>query len=411
MTGKIEAQTPERQPESEATRARRMAAMRRRKHNMCLTYVFFAIVAVFALVNLIVPTREFSESENRKLAQRPAFSMSALADGSYFSDLNSYYADQFFARDRWISMRLWEDQLLGRKESGGVYLGHDGYLIGKPETPDADALERTASAIEGFASAHEGLEVRMMLVPDAASVLQDKLPKNAPVRDQLADIAAVEARFGETVRFLPVADALKEHASEQLYYRTDHHWTSLGAYYAFSAAAGGLGIDAPVSDYQVYTVSDRFQGTLASKSGSRSSKDAIQIYTPLGTDVQYYVNYPDTQTKTRSMYVSGKLEEKDQYTVFFGGNHPVVELHTTAGNGKSLLVFKDSYANCFMQFLTPYYENIIMVDPRYYYDDVNTLITSNGITDVLFLYSADTYLKDTALADVLNASLEAAAEE
>lgn len=90
--------------------------------------------------------------------------------------------------------------------------------------------------------------------------------------------------------------------------------------------------------------------------------------------------------------------------MFFGGNHPLVEIRTTANNGRNLLVFKDSYANSFIQFLYPYFQNIIMVDPRYYYDDIETSITSYGITDVLFLYSADTLLADTNLADTLNAA-------
>lgn len=409
MNEKTESHAPVSRAESDVRQAKKQASARRRTHNTRLAFVFLAIVAVFTIVNLLVRDRDFSENENRKLAQRPAFSMAALADGSYFSDLTAYYSDQFFGRDGWITIRLWEDQLLGRKESGGVYLGRDGYLLAKPEAPDAAALERTAAAITDFAAAHPDAPMRMMLVPDAAAILPGKLPKNAPVRDQLEDIAAVEARLSGTVQFLPVADALREHAGEEIYYRTDHHWTSLGAYYAFSAAAADMGITAPVSDYQVYLVSDSFQGTLSSKSGSHSSRDQIQVYVPQGIDSEYYVNYPDTQTKSASLYVSSHLQDKDQYTVFFGGNHPVVEIHTTCGNGKNLLVFKDSYANCFMQFLTPYYENIIMIDPRYYYDDLETLFSSSGITDVLFLYSADTLLKDTSLADVLTASLETGA--
>ena len=408
MNETTEAQAPIAQPVESGRSARKQAAVRRRTHNTRLALVFLAIVAVFAIVNLLVRDREFSENENRKLAQRPVFSMDALADGSYFLELTTYYSDQFFARDGWISLRLREDLLLGRKESGGVYLGKDGYLLAKPETPDAAALERTVAAITSFAAAHADVPMRMMMVPDAAAVISDKLPKNAPVRDQLADIASVETQLGGAVQFLPVADALTAHADEEIYYRTDHHWTSLGAYYAFNAVAADMGISAPAREYQVYPVSDSFQGTLSSKSGSHSSRDKIQVYVPQGTDSDYYVNYPDTQTKTGSLYVSDCLQDKDQYTVFFGGNHPVVEIHTTCGSGRNLLVFKDSYANCFMQFLTPYYENIVMIDPRYYYDDVATVFNAYEITDVLFLYSADTFLKDTSLADVLTTSLEAA---
>ena len=127
-------------------------------------------------------------------------------------------------------------------------------------------------------------------------------------------------------------------------------------------------------------------------------------YTPEETDVEYYVYYPDTDEKTTSLFNSEALNQKDQYTVFFGGNHPLVEIHTTADTDKSLLIFKDSYANSFVQFLYPYYENIIMIDPRYYYDNPESVLKSQKITDVLILYSADTVMTDTALADCLNTS-------
>ena len=115
----------------------------------------------------------------------------------------------------------------------------------------------------------------------------------------------------------------------------------------------------------------------------------------------YYVTYSDSTQRICSLYQSECLNVKDKYTVFFGGNHPKVEISTTANNERVLLLFKDSYANSFVQFLTPYYQKIIMIDPRYYYDSLDSILTSEGVTDVLFLYSADTFLRDTALADVL----------
>ena len=108
------------------------------------------------------------------------------------------------------------------------------------------------------------------------------------------------------------------------------------------------------------------------------------------------------------MFVSSALDTKDKYTVFFGGNHPLVTLKTTANTGKVLLLFKDSYANCFVQFLIPYYDQIVMVDPRYYYDNADQLITQRAVTDVLFLYKDSTFIADTALSDTLNAGLRSA---
>ena len=164
-----------------------------------------------------------------------------------------------------------------------------------------------------------------------------------------------------------------------------------------------MGIASPVSSYDIYTVTDSFEGTLSSKSGSHKTTDTIQIYEAKQQD-SYYVTYSDSTDRVCSIYKSAALETKDKYTVFFGGNHPKVEINTTADNERVLLLFKDSYANSFVQFLLPYYQKIIMIDPRYYYDNLDTILTSEGVTDVLFLYSADTFLKDTALSDVLEAT-------
>ena len=294
--------------------------------------------------------------------------------------------------------------ILGNRESSNVFFGKNGYLLSKPVVPDAKTVSGTEAAINAFAGRHSDLKVNFLMVPDAASILTDKLPSNAPVEDQISDIRGFENVLDSRIGIVDAIGVMQKNKEQKIYYKTDHHWTSLGAYEVFLGAANQLGIDTPITENSIYTVSDSFQGTLASRSGRHTSRDSIEIYQPDGTDVEYYVTYPDTGEKNTSMFVSEKLKEKDQYQVFFGGNHPLVEIRTTANNGRNLLVFKDSYANSFMQFLYPYFQNIIMVDPRYYYDDIETAITSYGITDVLFLYSADTLLLDTNLTDTLNAS-------
>ena len=380
----------------------RKAQQRRRFHNVILAGVFLLILLVFFLINLATKDRDFSDAENRNLAQKPAFSLSSLADGSYFSALSDYTSDQFFGRDKWMSLKLRAETLMGRKDASGIFLGHDDYLLSAPETPDSDALSRTISTINQFAADHSDLSMRMMLVPDAAMILSDKLPKNAPVRNQLQDISDIADKLSGSIQFLDAASALSSHADEYIYYKTDHHWTSLGAYYAFSACSGQLGIASPVANYDIYTVSDRFEGTLSSKSGSHKTTDTVQVYIPQ-SQIRYYVTYSDSSQRICSIYQSSALESKDKYTVFFGGNHPKVEISTTADNQRVLLLFKDSYANSFVQFLLPYYQKIIMIDPRYYYDNLDAILTTENVTDVLFLYSADTFVKDTALADVLEA--------
>lgn len=351
----------------------------------------------FALVNALARDREYSPAENRKLAQLPKFSLSALTDGSYFAAWEDYLADQFVGRDTWITLNLQASRLLGAKEAGGVYLCADDYLMEPPAAPDEEALKRNLDAINAFAARHENLQHCMSVVPNAACVMAEKLPANAPVRDQRQDIQDIAARV-QGVSFLNVTDALAQHADEAIYYRTDHHWTSLGAYYAFSDMAAGLGIEQPSEEYDVYPVTDSFEGTLASKSGCHAVTDVIELYVPK-TDIEYYVTVDGERTAT--MYDREKLEEKDQYAVFLGGNDARVDITTTAETGRTLLIFKDSYANCFLQFLLPYYDRIILLDARYYYGDADSVISREGVTDVLFLYNANTFLTDRVLADVL----------
>ncbi len=386
------------------SRFRRKMARNRRAHQQFLIRFAAAAVALGFLINLVVPSKKFSAGENRNLAQRPALSAEALKSGSWFSDFDTYYADQFVGRDFWMTLDFTVNYMLGQREFSNVYTGRDGYLLSAPETPDETAVQNTVAAVNSFAQAYPDVPVSMMVVPDAASVIADRLPAHVSLRNQATDILRMESGLDNRVQRIDAATALKLHTSQQLYYRTDHHWTSLGAYVGFLNAASVLGIDSELLEYKAHTVSDSFQGTLSSKSGDHRQRDTIEVYEAEGSDVLYVVNYPEEQFRSRSVFVSDRLNEKDQYTVFFGGNHSVVEIQTTNDNGRNLLIFKDSYANCFVQFLLPYYETITMIDPRYYYGDVSQDMRNYAVTDVLFLYSMDTLAQDTSLADALNLS-------
>lgn len=383
-------------------RSRRLAYQRARlQQGLLMSVILLGTILCLTLGSLLTPDRTYSDSENRKLAQFPKLSWSAVKDGSWFSDLESYTADQFAGRDFWIALRLRFLKLTGQKESNGVYLCSGDYLMEPPADPPQDS--RNVEAINAFAARHTDLRLNMAVIPNAACILADKLPKNAPVRDQSADLTALAGSL-QGISFLDVSAALSAHTNEQLYYRTDHHWTSLGARYAFEAMAAQLGIPQPVQNYDTYTVSTTFEGTLASRSGSHAAYDTVELYVPQ-TDVEYYVSYGDAAETSATIYDRSALDQKDKYTVFFGGNYPRVDVYTTAETGKTLLLFKDSYANCLMQLLYPYYDHIILIDPRYYYyDNVESVISREQVTDVLFLYNANTYFEDTSLADVLNVS-------
>ena len=363
-----------------------------------ITAVF---VILLLLLTLIIPDRSFSPNENRNLAGRPHFSIGSLKDGSFFEGLASHMSDQFFLRDWFVSLNSTEQFLLGKRESHGVYIGRDHYLLANTEAPEPEKIRALTDAIQRFADSFgSSRSIRMLVVPCAASVMPDKLPGNAPVRDQLRDISEFMAGLPETVERIDPSAVLKGAAGNQLYYRTDHHWTSFGAKTVFEGCAAQLGIENPNTEYDHLMLSYSFLGTLGSQSGRYGTKDAIDIYVPK-PGALYYMTIPDEGITSSSIYIREKLAEKDQYQVFLGGNHPVVEIRTAAETGKNLLLFKDSYANSFVQFLIPYYDRITMIDPRYYYDNPATVIRSNGITDILFLYSANTLFTDHSLTDCL----------
>ena len=388
--------------EEELKRRKKILRERSAKIYFKITLIFLLFMAVACGFLIFQPDREYSASENRMLAQKPEFSLANLASGKFMTDMEDYVTDQFFFRDQWISLKVLEDMALGKRESNGVYIGKQGYLMQVPENnPNMDDVQNTLDRIRDFAQRHQDINTVMSLVPNAAYISTQLMPANAPVRDQSQDIALAQDTVGSFLNFVDLTETMSSHRDEAIYYKTDHHWTSLGACYAFDTLYTALGIQQPAQDYTIYPVTHTFSGTLASKSGYNRSQDTIDIYVPKDVNTEYVVNYVEEGEKTASMYESSALDQKDQYEVFFGGNHSRIDITTPLDENKNLLIFKDSYANCLIPFLQPYFRSIIVIDPRYYYDDIDSLITDNSITDVLFLYNVDTFMTDTSLADVL----------
>lgn len=388
-------------PEEKKRRRERLIYQRSSKIYMKVAGIFLGFLILACTFNFFSKDREYSEAENRMLAQRPEFSLERLLNGKYMADMEAYVADQFFIRDKWINLKVLEDLALGKRESNGVYIGKKDYLMEIPSSPDQKALDRNLDAIRSFSLAQQDIHTVMALVPNSAFIYDHLVPKYAPVRDQSEDIAYVQAKVGDALSYVDLTEVMRAHKEEAIYYKTDHHWTSLGAKYAFEALCGSLGIDEPTENYEIYPVTHNFQGTLTSKSGYDKGKDTIEIYIPQGVNNECVVNFADDQKKSASVYQSEALQTKDKYEVFFGGNQSRIDISMPVEQKKNLLIFKDSYANCFIPFLIPYYRNITVIDPRYYYDDVGKLISDNGITDILFLYNVNTFLTDNSLADIL----------
>jgi len=364
--------------------------------------IFILTLFLFLIINVIVPDREKSVQENRMLATKPKFRLSSLISGDYDEKFEAYMDDQFVGRDMWRKLKVMVDRIGGSRLENGVYIGTNGQLLEQIEVADENHLAANIKAIKSFSESQSKIPVRMMLVPDAANVLNHSLPALAKPEDQTQMFSMVRKDLGDSVEWIDVSTELNKHKTEKIYYKTDHHWTTLGAFYAFQAAAPSLGIEGDLSgNYVSYAVSDSFNGMLASKSGvNLGEKEQIDIYVPTEEDTDLIVDYVDEGKRSTSLYDSSKLKEKDQYTVFLGGNSSLLDIRTVSTSTKRLLLVKDSFANSFIPFLTPYYREIVVVDPRYYSGTINDLMDSYRISEVLFLYSGNTFFKDNNISGV-----------
>ena len=324
------------------------------------------------LFSIVWPKRTFSEQENRSLAQRPGFSIQSILSGEYGSAYESYLSDQFFLRDQWLKLEAASERFFGKKDVNGVYFARDHYLIERHrrEEIEAERLEKNIQAVARFLSEYPG---NFLAVPSASYILKDKLPafgqeSEFSQEDALNRIEEVFQEKGMADCFYRADSVLSLHKGEEIYYHTDHHWTTLGAYYSYVFWAQRRGL-IPVSytEERIKTVSRNFYGTVFSKVGIGGKADEIQIYMPEGN---FSVDYNLGQRITDSFYEWSYLKKKDQYALFFDGNQPIVRITSENKNGKRLLVIKDSYDHCFIPFLEGDYEEIIMVDLRYYHGSI-----------------------------------------
>lgn len=375
---------------------------RENQRNKVAGLLFIPALAVFLIVNIVKPDREFSNSENRALAQKPKLTVATVVNGKFMEDYEDYKSDQFVGRNFWMSLKTQISYFGGERESRGVYKGRDHYLLEEIKTPDNKAMRENLEAINSFQEENTDMPIYMCLVPNAANVLSNKLPLFAVTANQDRLMSEIQKKLDGQIRWVDMKKPLQEHKDEDIYYRTDHHWTTLGAYYGFQAFAKEAGIsDKTAKKMKPYAVTTSFNGTLSSTSGYELGyEEPIYIYysEKMPEAVLLYVQQ---QEKKASWYDSSKLEEKDKYAMFLGGNYPLIDISTTSDVNKRILVVKDSYANCFIPFLASEYQEIVVVDPRYYYGSVKELVENYGIDEILFLYNTNTFVEDKNISAVL----------
>ena len=350
--------------------------------------------------HVLLPDRDRSDVENRTLAQFPEFSWEDLKDGSFTEGVEAYFADQFPLRDQWTGLKARTEQALGKREFNGVYLCGDA-LIAKVEPPKDGLEEKNLSYVSRLAESAE-VPVYLGLIPSAAEIWRDRLPKGAESWDQAAFIA--RAAELEGVEFVDFLTALRDHAGERtwegIFYRTDHHWTTLGAYYGYAALMEALGRGEEVPEPEAVKardlpVSNGFQGTLYSQSGIHwLEPDSIEFWVEeSGLTV---TSWRDGTPKEAGLYDYDYLGKKDKYSAFLGGNQPLCVIQNPEGEGK-LLVIRDSYADSLAPFLALRFEEVHLLDPRYYRYSAAKYAEDKGLDAIAVVYSVPNFITDRNL--------------
>lgn len=395
-----------------------------------IAVLFALFISVFFLVDVFNSDRAFSEFENTSLAQKPAFSWSNFVDGSFGSKYVKYINEQFLGRDNWISMKAVADMGLGRIESHGVTYGDDHYLMEKLEIVEDQnypanagtnivkqtSLDRSNGMVSSFLQMYDQ-PITFSLVPNSYAILEDEVPTGFPGADQQAYTQQIYQTLSEAddqLEIVDFSDALSQHKDEYIYYRTDHHWTTLGAYYAYVAYCEQKGLT-PVSleELKENKVED-FYGTFYSKA-KRPSQPADTI-TWYDVDVDEFAFVANLQQdkqlaqlgevvqedglellRVDGMMDQRKFEVRDKYAAFMWGNSGYVKIKSShnlnhqEGKTSRLLLFKDSYANSMIPYLTYNYDEIIVVDLRYMAKSTKELMQEE-FDDIFVMYNFSTYV-------------------
>lgn len=371
---------------------------------------FLSLLAGLLLLFAFQPKTIFSELENRSLQSKPELSWDRIRSQQYAKDAELYVTDHFPFRNGFIAAKSKLEQLRLQKENNGVFLGDDDYLFEKFERPDYEELGSYVDALGQFAANHPATNLSFMLAPNSIGLYPDRLPWLADAYPQKDVHEWIGERLGSEITFLDGFDFLSGEensgdgvsAERQLYYRTDHHWTSYGAYIAYRAYAESMGWE-PLAeaDFRIRKVTDSFLGSYHTKSQFGGvDPDSIEIYEPKQA-VATELHIADTDETGDSLYDESHLEKKDKYAYFQGGVHALVtvksELSEDEADLGKLLIVKDSYAHSMLPFLTSHVEEIHMIDVRYYNGNIGDYMEQNGIGDALFLFNTSTFVEERGL--------------
>ncbi|MEG2874802.1 MAG: DHHW family protein [Hydrogenoanaerobacterium sp.] len=377
-----------------------------------LVLLFAAFIAVFSIVDMFVNRREFSETENRFLAQRPSFSLTALIDGKFSPKYETYINDQFVLRDGWIDLKSKSEYFIGKQENNSIVYGKDGYMFEKYDRPDEERISKnTADTITFLEKYAKKTPISFAIIPNSYMILNDKLPFGLELADQFKLIDKLYADVQTTgAKTLSLKESLLQHKDNYIFYRTDHHWTTYGAYLAYNDYILSRG-KTPV-DYNTLkgTEVPKFYGTYFSKTKFFKTQPDIVTFFDIPTtsvliDGKTQLIDADKNTlEITGLYNLPQFEKRDKYAAFLYGNNGLTviksenNLNKTEGKTSRILVIKDSYGNSFVPYLTYNYDEVTVLDLRAVPFKISEFMEENSFDDILFIYNFMNFATDTNIA-------------
>lgn len=359
--------------------------------------VFLGVLLLLCLINLT--------AGNSKI-KRPKMTFSCVMNGQFSEEYEQYWEKRFTGSRFLKKINHSVETLLGKRESNKVYKGKKHHLAEKIETPDQKAMEKNIEAIKEFDSSYYNIPVHFMLVPDAANIQSDMLPASAVTEDQSEQFAEIKKMLDDGINWIDTLEALREHKDEKIYYCTDEHWTTLGAYYGYEVLAKEMNLDmSQVPKGKFYVVNNDFNGSLSEKSGYEDGyTESISIYSAKNVkdNTNLIMTNGDTNKKSATLYDISSLEKQNKYDLFLGGDCGMLDIETTVDNSERLLIVKDSFANCLVPFLVPHFREIVVIDPEYYGGNMQEIMQNKKFTNILFLYSGNSFVTDENIIKVLN---------
>ena len=363
---------------------------------------FVVLIYIVGILIFLLPEYPFSEIENRTLASFPMFDTETFFSGEYTRSIGKFYADRFPGRNLFLRLKSLAELSALKGQNGNVFFGKEQYLIKRLENDDLSWVSKNREAVEKIAEhlSKNQKPAVILYAPRAIDVLESKLPSLYPPE-----------RAGGVWKVLPrsqLCQILREKANrgESVFYKTDHHWTTNGAYYAYEFLGESLGYTPfPQNAFVHETITRDFCGTSASASLFPFVKSDSIVRFRYDGDDNFTVTDLSTGQSRQGFYDNEKLLTADKYASFLGGNFAHLRIEKTDAKERPLLlVIKDSFANCLVPFLARHFD-LELIDSRYVRtfdrEFLDNIVNSERYAGTLFLWNADTLTSDIGLSRFL----------